>query len=170
MWPQMRYCSIYSTSRDADSPFVLARTRRRWEVWEISQNRVQELEEETKKQSKKGLPSITNGDILVLDKELINTCDDEAVEFFIQYKLRKVWKPKMILVVDKKYTMMGSARKHDDSRSIFTENQAITEIATDHLILDITLAGNRLGFDSTKIVSSILDESDVKLESLFDSK
>ena len=76
----------------------------------------------------------------------------------------------MILVVDKKYTMMGSARKHDDSRSIFTENQAITEIATDHLILDITLAGNRLGFDSTKIVSSILDESDVNLESLFESK
>ncbi len=85
-------------------------------------------------------------------------------------KLRKVWKPKMILVVDKKYTMMGSARKHDDSRSIFTENQAITEIATDHLILDITLAGNRLGFDSTEVVSSILDKSDFKLESLYNPK
>ena len=40
---------------------------------------------------RKGLPSISNDDILVLDKELINTCDDEAVEFFIQYKLKKVW-------------------------------------------------------------------------------
>ena len=39
----------------------------------------------------KNLPSISNSDILVLDKELINTCDDEAVEFFIQYKLKKVW-------------------------------------------------------------------------------
>lgn len=39
----------------------------------------------------KGLPSISNEDILVLDKELINTCDDEAVEFFIQYKLKRVW-------------------------------------------------------------------------------
>jgi len=94
----------------------------------------------------------------------------ELVSYGIdEEKLRKVWSPKMILVVDKKYTMMGSARKHDDSRSIFTENQAITEIATDHLILDITLAGNRLGFDSNKVVSSILDKSDVKLESLFDS-
>ena len=53
----------------------------------VNSIQTQELEEETKK----GLPSITNGDILVLDKELINTCDDEAVEFFIQYKLRKVW-------------------------------------------------------------------------------
>jgi len=45
-------------------------------------------QEERKRQ---GLPSISNDDILVLDKELINTCDDEAVEFFIQYKLKRVW-------------------------------------------------------------------------------
>ena len=45
-------------------------------------------QEQTKRQ---GLPSISNDDILVLDKELIGTCDDEAVEFFIQYKLKKVW-------------------------------------------------------------------------------
>ena len=42
-------------------------------------------------QKKQSLPSISNDDILILDKELINTCDDEAVEFFIQYKLKRVW-------------------------------------------------------------------------------
>lgn len=47
------------------------------------------LKQEERK--RKGLPSISNEDILVLDKELINTCDDEAVEFFIQYKLKRVW-------------------------------------------------------------------------------
>ena len=46
---------------------------------------------ETEQNNRKGLPSISNEDILVLDKELIGTCDDEAVEFFIQYKLKKVW-------------------------------------------------------------------------------
>ena len=46
---------------------------------------------ETEQKNRKGLPSISNEDILVLDKELIGTCDDEAVEFFIQYKLKKVW-------------------------------------------------------------------------------
>lgn len=45
-------------------------------------------QEERKRQ---GLPNISNEDILVLDKELINTCDDEVVEFFIQYKLKRVW-------------------------------------------------------------------------------
>ena len=46
---------------------------------------------ETEQKKRQGLPSISNEDILVLDKELIGTCDDEAVEFFIQYKLKKVW-------------------------------------------------------------------------------
>ena len=46
---------------------------------------------EIEEHENKYLPSISNSDILVLDKELINTCDDEAVEFFIQYKLKKVW-------------------------------------------------------------------------------
>jgi len=46
---------------------------------------------ETEKNKRQGLPSISNEDILVLDKELIGTCDDEAVEFFIQYKVKKVW-------------------------------------------------------------------------------
>ena len=50
---------------------------------------VEYSEEEQRKHQ--GLPSISNDDILVLDKELIGTCDDEAVEFFIQYKLKKVW-------------------------------------------------------------------------------
>ena len=46
---------------------------------------------ETEQKKRQGLPNISNEDILVLDKELIGTCDDEAVEFFIQYKLKKVW-------------------------------------------------------------------------------
>ena len=53
---------------------------------------IEEVEfSETEQIKRQGLPSISNEDILVLDKELIGTCDDEAVEFFIQYKLKKVW-------------------------------------------------------------------------------
>lgn len=47
---------------------------------------IHEIEED-----RRSLPSISNEDILVLDKDIIANCDDEAVEFFIQYKLRKVW-------------------------------------------------------------------------------
>ena len=126
---------------------------------------IEEITDELKEASSR------NVSIILFSFTKISKKFGELISYEIdEDKLRKVWKPKMILVVDKKYTMMGSARKHDDSRSIFTENQAITEIATDHLILDITLAGNRLGFDSTKVVSSILDKSDFKLESLYDPK
>ena len=53
---------------------------------------IEDVEYSEQEQRKhQGLPSISNDDILVLDKELIGTCDDEAVEFFIQYKLKKVW-------------------------------------------------------------------------------
>ena len=48
-------------------------------------------EEEIEREKRRGLPSISNDDLLVLDKELVNSCDDEAVDFFIKYKLRKVW-------------------------------------------------------------------------------
>tara|TARA_B110000977_G_scaffold201073_1_gene293988 strand:+ start:52 stop:4359 length:4308 start_codon:yes stop_codon:yes gene_type:complete len=58
----------------------------------IESTSIEELElAAIEERENKNLPSISNSDILVLDKELINTCDDEAVEFFIQYKLKKVW-------------------------------------------------------------------------------
>lgn len=64
-------------------------------------------------------------------------------------KLAKVWNPKIIFVGDKKITIMGSANAKSGSRAIWTDNKAITEIATNHIILDITLAAQRLKFDST---------------------
>lgn len=102
--------------------------------------------------------------------KLSNSLGDVVSYNIDEEKLRKIWSPKMILVADKKYTMMGSARKNGECRSIFTENQAILEIASDHLTLDITLAGNRLGFDSSRYVSSIHNDSDANLESLLNLK
>ena len=52
---------------------------------------IEDIESQNESIKNRKLPSISSSDILVLDKELINNCDDEAVEFFIQYKLRKVW-------------------------------------------------------------------------------
>jgi hypothetical protein len=68
-------------------------------------------QEERKRQ---GLPSISNDDILVLDKELINTCDDEAVEFFIQYKLKRVWNE---VINDKR-----EVKTHQDFEIYFCQN------------------------------------------------
>ena len=81
-------------------------------------------------------------------------------------ELEEVWNPKIILVADQKITVMGSAINTDDSRSIWTQNKAITEIAMNHIILDITLAGQRLGFDPNPIVQRILRRPDLELDQL----
>jgi sugar-specific transcriptional regulator TrmB len=81
-------------------------------------------------------------------------------------ELRKVWNPKIILVVDHTTTVMGSAVDKSDSRAIWTQNQAITEIATNHIILDITLAGPRLNFDPNPIVRKVMRRPDIHLDRL----
>jgi hypothetical protein len=71
--------------------------------------------------------------------------------------------------VDHASTIMGSARETDESRSIYTKNEAIIEIATNHIILDITLAGQRLGFDPNPIVKRIMKRPDLDLDRLIKS-
>ena len=80
--------------------------------------------------------------------------------------LRKIWTPKVIMVADHKTTIMGSAKDNKSSRSILTQNEAITEIATNHIILDVTLAGSRLGINTDPVVKRILKKPDIHLDSL----
>jgi sugar-specific transcriptional regulator TrmB len=84
-------------------------------------------------------------------------------------ELRKIWSPKVILVADHTSTIMGSARETDDSRLIYTQNDAIIEIATNHIILDITLAGQRLGFDPNPSVKRVMKRPDLHLDRLINT-
>lgn len=81
-------------------------------------------------------------------------------------KLEKVWNPKIILVQDKKITIMGSANSKNGNRAIWTDNKAITEIATNHIILDITLAAQRLNFDPNPIVKPMMNRPDLNLDDM----
>tara|TARA_B110000438_G_scaffold25758_1_gene24227 strand:+ start:2078 stop:2872 length:795 start_codon:yes stop_codon:yes gene_type:complete len=107
-----------------------------------------------------------------IDITIFSFCDleldvGEVVSYNLnELDLRKIWSPKVILVVDDLSTIMGSARDNDDSRSIYTQNNAIIEIATNHIILDITLAGSRLKFDSGPIVEKIMKQSNLHLDRL----
>ena len=83
--------------------------------------------------------------------------------------LRKIWTPKIIMVVDNKHTIMGSTKKTEESKAILTQNTAINEIATNHIVLDITLAGQRLGFDSTQYVKNIMRNQAEDLKDLLES-
>jgi len=87
-----------------------------------------------------------------------------------EIKLRNIWSPKIILVSDHLCTIMGSAKDENNSRSIYTKNDAIIEIAINHIILDITLAGQRLNFDSNPIVRKIMKKPDLHLGELLKDK
>lgn len=61
---------------------------------EVNETRESEESDETDAEiQKKKLLSLsdTNEDLHVLDHDLVSSCDEETIEFLIQYKLRKIW-------------------------------------------------------------------------------
>ena len=84
----------------------------------------------------------------------------------VEKDLLEIWKPKILLVSDHEVTLMGGAVEDESTRAIWTQNKAIIEIATDHIVLDITLAGTRLNFDSTSIVQRVMRRPEIHLNEL----
>ena len=123
------------------------------------------LEKELKKAEKRGVDvtlfSFTKFDFKIGKQISYNLNED---------RLRKIWSPNIILVSDQLSTIMGSSKKKGNSRSIFTKNEAIIEIAINHIVLDITLAGQRLNFDSNPIVKRIMKNADLQLNKLLKNK
>ncbi len=57
--------------------------------------------------------------------------------------LEKFWDHKIIMVVDQQELIMGEADNRFPKKTAWTHNTAIVDIATNHMILDITLYGMR---------------------------
>ncbi len=79
--------------------------------------------------------------------------------------IQEIWRPKIVLVVDHRITIMGSASDRN-GRAIWTSNPAITKIASDYIVLDITLAGQRLGIDINPVVKNIMQKDEFDLDRL----
>jgi hypothetical protein len=62
---------------------------------------------------------------------------------------------------------MGSA-KENGNRAIWTSNEALTKIAMDYTILDITLAGQRLKIDVSEVVEKIMKKDNFDLDQLIE--
>ncbi len=84
----------------------------------------------------------------------------------IEKDLLEIWKPKILLVSDHEVTIMGGMTNDNSARAIWTRNKAITEIATDHIVLDITLAGERMNIDTTPIVKRVMRRPEIRLDDL----
>ncbi len=81
--------------------------------------------------------------------------------------IQKIWRPKVVVVVDHNITIMGSASEKN-GRAIWTSNPAITKIASDYIVLDITLAGQRLDLDINPTVKNIMQKDEFDLDKLID--
>ncbi len=82
--------------------------------------------------------------------------------------LLKIWNPKVILIADQTVSIMGSTLNVENSKAIWTRNKAITEIATNHIVLDITLAGARLNMDVNPITQRMMRRGDIHLDELLE--
>jgi sugar-specific transcriptional regulator TrmB len=59
-------------------------------------------------------------------------------------ELEKIWPHRIILISDKKEVLMGDVDKIRKKKTVWTSNRALIDVATNHIIMDITLFGNRL--------------------------
>jgi len=80
--------------------------------------------------------------------------------------LEKFWDHKIILVVDQKELLMGEADNRFAKKTAWTKNTAIVDIATNHMILDITLFGMRNEVDVSKTVVSMQKGDSNELQDL----
>lgn len=96
-----------------------------------------------------------------LDKKIGNTISYNLREV----DLNRIWRPKVVMVVDHTITIMGSASGHHN-RAIYTSNPAITKIASNYIVLDITLAGHRLKLDVNPVVQDIMQKDEFDLDKL----
>ncbi len=109
-----------------------------------------------------------NIDIIVFSFSEISQPIGTTVSYQLKEEdIRQIWKPKIVLVVDHKLTIMGSASEQN-GRAIWTSTPAITKIASNYIVLDITLAGQRLDIDINPIVKNIMQKDEFDLDRLID--
>ncbi|MFB0516270.1 MAG: TrmB family transcriptional regulator [Candidatus Neomarinimicrobiota bacterium] len=83
-------------------------------------------------------------------------------------RLRQAWKSSIILVADNQTAIMGGAEDDLGNQVVWTNHPSLVGLATNHIILDITLAGNRLERDVTDIVAPMMAGLKIDLDGLIE--
>ena len=81
-------------------------------------------------------------------------------------KLRKIWHRQIVMIADKKNSILGGADKTVDNQCIFTDNSSIVDICLNYLILDLTLFSQRKNIDVQKNISRMISVKTSQLNSL----
>ncbi len=73
----------------------------------------------------------------------------------IEKELEKIWAHKIILITDKAELLMGEADNLKKKKTVWTTNRALIDIATNHIILDVTILGIRTQNDNSQTVAGM---------------
>ncbi|MBN2425911.1 MAG: TrmB family transcriptional regulator [Calditrichaceae bacterium] len=85
-------------------------------------------------------------------------------------KLDKIWAHKIILVADHQELLMGEADEKLPKKTAWTTNKAIVDIATNHIILDMTLYGLRMNTSIDEAVNTMQSSRSDELGELLHEK
>jgi hypothetical protein len=66
------------------------------------------------------------------------------------------WAHKLLLIVDRREALLGGAEPEADNQAVSTTNPSLLDVATNHLILDITLLAARQGRDCASVVAPMM--------------
>lgn len=69
---------------------------------------------------------------------------------------KAAWSHKILLVVDRREALMGGTEPDADNQAVRTTNPSLVDVATNHIILDITLMARRDGRDCVGVVSPMM--------------
>jgi transposase len=66
------------------------------------------------------------------------------------------WSHKALVVVDRREALIGGIEPAADNQAVVTSNPSLVDVATNHIILDITLLSRKLGRDPIQDVSPMM--------------
>lgn len=122
-------------------------THAKKEIYISTWNReIQELKQELKDAADRGIKVVIHSFTKTVKCGLVYSYGLDEKE------LEKAWDHKIILVRDREELLMGEANKQYPRKVAWTQNKAIVMIAANHIVLDITLYGLRLGVDVSDVV------------------
>ncbi|MFT5681720.1 MAG: DNA-binding MarR family transcriptional regulator [Myxococcota bacterium] len=69
---------------------------------------------------------------------------------------RAAWSHKALVVVDREFALIGGTEPDADNHTVWTANPSLVDVATNHIILDITLMASAQGIDPVGVVSPMM--------------
>lgn len=69
---------------------------------------------------------------------------------------RRTWSHKLIAVVDRREAIMGGAEPGANNQAVHTRNPSLVDLATNHIVLDVTLIARALGRDPGSDVAPLM--------------